>query len=80
MRHRAPHTTNPEEEGEQIHEREGKKNCNKKKNFEGIKVQLGSCCRGGFASTPKGMSAGFKLTPCQTVTKIISLRIVACEY
>lgn len=82
VRHHTPHTTNPEMEHEQINEREGKKIAQKKKNsnFEGIKVQLGSCCWGGFASTPRGMRAGFKLTLCQTVTKIISLWIVAEEY
>lgn len=73
VRHHTPHIAKTEMEHEQIREREGKNS--RKKNFEEIKVQLGSCCWGGFVSTPRGMRAGFKLTPCQTVTKI-----VACEY
>lgn len=54
VRHRAPHTTNPEEEREQIHEREGKKNCNKKKTLKELKYNWGVAAGAGLLPRQKG--------------------------
>lgn len=54
VRHRAPHTTNPEEGREQIHEREEEKNATKKKTLKELKYNWGVAAGAGLLPRQKG--------------------------